>query len=482
MENEEQYLTEQHYLTCDNGAMPKKVSVTSQNFVKFSGTKAATINDKQLRNNFACVGKTAFAAGAVAGLACCLVPGPGWFMAAIIAAALVLAVAAGLLICQSAAATRFWDPSKVAPTAKINKVPVLILSSCMVCPSKGGTITASQTIWEAWGKQALTNLGHLANFAFGFLVGRGAGAMVAEGAAAYGSASAAGASTSTAATTGLRAFFQSFKTIAQTELKNQFNPFGGWKGGTWYCNALRGFGLFGAYKDQWDIWTDDEKSTLDKIQASGVGLILSVFAAKGMTMVCFPAGTKVHTQWGLADIEKLDVGVPILTYNETTGQKEYKPILKTTQRTTPKMCIVELSNGETLCVTPEHRFYTDGKWVAIEDFEIGDILQTKDDIYLVIENKAIITTLVEVFNLEVEGNENYYVTEDGILVHNGCEKMGRPKGNMPGNNQVQNKQVRDLVNKYRLTKDEQRTLHDYISGQGLGYHDIEQIIKEIFNK
>lgn len=54
--------------------------------------------------------------------------------------------------------------------------------------------------------------------------------------------------------------------------------------------------------------------------------------------------------------------------------------------------------------------------------------------------------------------------------------MGNLKGNMPGNNQVQNKQVRDLVKKHDLSKDKQRKLHDMISGEGLGYHEIESII------
>jgi len=58
----------------------------------------------------------------------------------------------------------------------------------------------------------------------------------------------------------------------------------------------------------------------------------------------------------------------------------------------------------------------------------------------------------------------------------GRSNMGRIKGNMPGNNQVQNKQVRDLVNKHKLTKDQQRQLHDMISGEGLGFHEIEEVI------
>jgi hypothetical protein len=92
------------------------------------------------------------------------------------------------------------------------------------------------------------------------------------------------------------------------------------------------------------------------------------------------------------------------------------------------MCSLELSNGETLQVTPEHRFYSAGEWIAVEDLNVGDTLQTKENVFLVIENKAIIATFAEVFNLEIEGNENYYVTEDGLLVHNGYKgSEGSPK-------------------------------------------------------
>jgi hypothetical protein len=222
--------------------------------------------------------------------------------------------------------------------------------------------------------------------------------------------------------TGLRTAGQSFWNTAKQELVSQFNPFGGWKGRSWMCNALRGLGLFGAYKNQFDIWTDEDKTTLEKLEASAVGLILDIFAAKGMTLVCFPAGTKVHTQWGLANIERLQEGVPVLTYNEQTGEKEYKPILKTTSRLTQRMCILELAGGQTLEVTPEHRFFCGGEWIPVEELEIGSVLPTKNSEYLVVENKTIIPKFVEVFNIEVQDNENYFVTEEGGLVHNGYNK------------------------------------------------------------
>ena len=62
------------------------------------------------------------------------------------------------------------------------------------------------------------------------------------------------------------------------------------------------------------------------------------------------------------------------------------------------------------------------------------------------------------------------------------EKMGKPKGNMPGNNQAQNEQVRSLCKKYDLNKEKKEILHREIGGQGYGYHEIEQIIKDLFNK
>ena len=421
----EQYLTEAHYLTCSKGAKPVRVSVDSQKSIKFSGSLAATSKDLQTKSNFICAGSVAFAAGAIAGVAtfavgaCMCVPGPGWLMAAIIAAVVVAALVFAGCKCASAAATRSWLPATTSQHSKLNGAPLLTLSSQMTCPAEGGIITAQETFWEAWGTQALTNLGHIANFAFGFLVGRGGASMVAEAGTAAAGASSAGQ----AATTFARTFGKSFLNTAKENLVQQFT---GWNQGGMFCRFMKGFGLYGQAKEHYDIWTDDEKSTWEKIKASGISLILDVFAAKGATTVCFPAGTKVHTQWGLADIEKLEVGVPVLTYNEETGEQEYKKVKKVMRRMTRRMCALELSNGSTIEVTPEHRFFCNGVWTPIEELNVNDTLQLKDNSIVVIENKIIFPTFVEVYNLEIEDNENYYVTEEGVLVHNGY------KGAEPG--------------------------------------------------
>ena len=305
-----------------------------------------------------------------------------------------------------------------------------------ICPAQGGVITAEPTFWSAWGTQALTNLGHVSNFAFGFLVGKGCANMAIGAGSAAAGASAAGEAVTT--------FGKTFaKDFAMTAKDNFVQQFTGWNQGGLFCRFMKGFGLYGQAKEHYDIWTDDEKSTWEKVKASGISLILDVFAAKGATTVCFPAGTKVHTQWGLADIEKLEVGVPVLTYNEETGEQEYKKIKKVMRRMTRRMCALELSNGTTIEVTHEHRFFSNGEWTPIKELNVNDTLQLKDNSIVVIENKIIFPTFVEVYNLEIEDNENYYVTEEGVLVHNGCNDAASKKEDPPGTFRDSNGRLRN---------------------------------------
>jgi hypothetical protein len=58
--------------------------------------------------------------------------------------------------------------------------------------------------------------------------------------------------------------------------------------------------------------------------------------------------------------------------------------------------------------------------------------------------------------------------------------MGKIKGKTPSNNQVQNKQIIDLTRKYKLNHKQVEELHELIHGEGYGYHEIEELIKDYF--
>ncbi|WP_316930892.1 polymorphic toxin-type HINT domain-containing protein [Porphyromonas macacae] len=77
------------------------------------------------------------------------------------------------------------------------------------------------------------------------------------------------------------------------------------------------------------------------------------------------------------------------------------------------------STGEFLRVTPEHRFYCNGSWVEARNLQPGDLLSLKNGDYTCIASIELFPHYEKVYNFDIKDNENYYVTEDGILVHNG---------------------------------------------------------------
>ncbi len=62
---------------------------------------------------------------------------------------------------------------------------------------------------------------------------------------------------------------------------------------------------------------------------------------------------------------------------------------------------------------------------------------------------------------------------------NGRNNKQKSENKTPRNNQAQNKQVRSIVKKLKLTKNQQRELHDTISGQGFSYQEIFEIACDI---
>jgi len=389
---ESQWLTEQHYLVCPKGLMFKQMKVTSQQHVSFSGHLAATTADTLKGNSFICMSMMPQLMGVVAGLmtaatAMMALPGTGVALNAIMAGAMLFANNAMTMKCKMSSATRLWVGS--SPNLIINRHEGLIVGkSKLLCPSEGAMIDIKPSFYEAMVTSNRHNVGHIANFSFGFLAGRGLGTM------------------------------NDTLTIAPAVAAAAFNPSSLSGEMSWLCRALTGAAMLGAYQGQMDIWANPERSINDKMAASGLELVLAIFAAKGASITCFPAGTMVHTSNGLLPIEEIPAGTNVWTVNEQTGDRELKPILETHRRTTLNMMIVELDNGTLLEATPEHPFMVNGEWIEIKDLETGTELEKIEGQKILIKNIGMITKSTVVYNFSVQDNENYFVTEDGILVHN----------------------------------------------------------------
>ena len=97
---------------------------------------------------------------------------------------------------------------------------------------------------------------------------------------------------------------------------------------------------------------------------------------------CFPYNQYISTKEGkikigkLHDLWKSKSNLPLVnTYNETTNQFEYKPILNVWERGERELVLVKMNNRKVKC-TPNHPFLTNRGWVNANDLIVGDLVLT----------------------------------------------------------------------------------------------------------
>ena len=137
---------------------------------------------------------------------------------------------------------------------------------------------------------------------------------------------------------------------------------------------------------------------------------------------CFIAGTLVSLQNSFKEIEKIQVGDIVLSYNEENHQNEYSRVLQTMIHNTTEEIYDLYIENETLSVTGIHRFYIrrkhDIEWIMASELNIGDYVLFADGNWHVISNINIKIQTTTVYNFEVSDNHNYYVGRNQILAHN----------------------------------------------------------------
>lgn len=146
---------------------------------------------------------------------------------------------------------------------------------------------------------------------------------------------------------------------------------------------------------------------------------------------CFLKGTKVLTNKGYKNIDDIVEGDLVLSYNEKTKKTEYNKVYVKFVHPNHYEDLYELTiKGKILKVTSAHRFYikesgnSNFVWKKASEIKVGDsVLDSNNDEYKItnINNYKYFGT---VYNLGVENNSNYYVSEDEILVHNAAHLGG----------------------------------------------------------
>jgi hypothetical protein len=123
----------------------------------------------------------------------------------------------------------------------------------------------------------------------------------------------------------------------------------------------------------------------------------------------------VWTEIGLTAIEAIEIGDRVLAQDPATGQLRYKPVAGVTRRNEAKMQQVQI--GDTwLTLTTGHPVWVNGHgWKMSKLLRLGDQIHTLHGAQTV--NGLAIESPDAAYNLIVADYATYFVTDQGILVH-----------------------------------------------------------------
>ena len=146
---------------------------------------------------------------------------------------------------------------------------------------------------------------------------------------------------------------------------------------------------------------------------------------------CFIAGTPVHTEEGIKNIEDVKVGDKVITYNHDNDVAEYKEVQSTMVKENENVVSYILENGTKITGTPDHPLFVLGKGYSsytpkatkedsgmdVEQILIGDEILHLDGYGVTIDDIIEHEETHTVYNLDkVEDNHNFYVWD--FLAHN----------------------------------------------------------------
>jgi ribonucleoside-triphosphate reductase (formate) len=167
------------------------------------------------------------------------------------------------------------------------------------------------------------------------------------------------------------------------------------------------------------------------------GWLYAIYGTPGESL-CLAKSTEIQTHDGNVPIQDIKEGDLVYTYNEEFNVIELKPVLAATKtKSNAPVLKVTVNNGQEILCTPDHPFAVrvlsqdeNGLYIGKEHIEYiqasrleeGDLLKSNHlllEANLKVEKVEFTDTLVDVYNLEVADNHNYYVgSGEGVLVHN----------------------------------------------------------------
>ncbi|MDD5151235.1 MAG: Hint domain-containing protein [Flavobacterium sp.] len=124
---------------------------------------------------------------------------------------------------------------------------------------------------------------------------------------------------------------------------------------------------------------------------------------------CFVGETLVKTKEGYKEIRDIEIGEMVWSFDEENDKKSWKKVYEIFTFDDKKIIEILLSDDTSIRCTEDHLFFVDGDWVEAKELEYIDDLE-------IIKIKKLKQTCT-VYDISVENNNTFFVTENNILVH-----------------------------------------------------------------
>jgi len=177
-----------------------------------------------------------------------------------------------------------------------------------------------------------------------------------------------------------------------------------------------------------DFMTSMAKNVRDVVYGAA-GYVAGLFKNEEGSDIgfCFPKGTLIKTKTGLKKIEDLIPGDLVLSYNHNLQKNEYKPIVRLFRKVTQTWIDIQFDIDKRLTATPGHQIYIKGEgYIDAIKVESGmKFIDSSFNEHLINDKLTREVNDEETYNFEVEGNHNYYVSQEEILVHNDSLKLAK---------------------------------------------------------
>jgi len=136
---------------------------------------------------------------------------------------------------------------------------------------------------------------------------------------------------------------------------------------------------------------------------------------------CFSGDTLVATKDGEQAIETIEAGDEVWAADPITGERKLSRVVARTMSIATALLVLNIG-GEEVQATETHPFQVVGQGMtAAGNLKVGDKIERKDGESAEVESIALKVGSFPVYNLEVADAHTYFVGQQELLVHNGCD-------------------------------------------------------------